>query len=64
MTKDKIKRSTLNVLQSLLSVGVPLAEAYRILGIHSESSHKGLELNKLNRLRRIFFQDQGIQIKT
>ncbi len=36
MTKDKIKRSTLNVLQSLLSVGVPLAEAYRILGIHSE----------------------------
>jgi hypothetical protein len=36
MTKDKIKRSTLNVLQSLLNVGVPLGEAYRILGIQPE----------------------------
>lgn len=33
INKIKITKSTLNVLQTLLSTGVPLAEAYRILGL-------------------------------
>ena len=32
--KIKVTQSTLKALQSLLTVGVPLAEAYRILGIN------------------------------